>query len=160
MPGNADMPQGLTEREAEIYELTVVNKLTQSAIAERLGISQPRVSQILSEARAKLPPVDLAAIRAEAVALYDRVQREALKLAEMEGAPVTSGKDGDIVRDPEGGAVVRDYGGRVKALQLALQAAEDRRKLLGADAATKQEVSSTVKYEIVGGAGIDPALLT
>ena len=147
---NADRPQGLSEIEAQVYELRVVNKLTQSRIAERLGISQQRVSQIEADARAKLPPVDLAAIRAEAVALYDRVQREALALAEMEGAPVTSGKDGMIVHDPVTGAPIRDYAGRVAALKLALEADREKRKLYGADAASKQEITSQVRYEIVG----------
>lgn len=157
MPGNADLPQGLTEREAEVYELTVVNRLSQLKIAERLGISQPRVSQILSEARAKLPAPDLAAIRAAALAMHERVQREALALAEMEGAPVTAGKDGTVVYDPITGLVVRDYAGRVNALRLALAADQEIRKLMGADAASKVESTATVKYILEG---IDPSDLT
>lgn len=147
---NEGAPQGLSEREAEVYRLTVVNRLTQTEIAERLGISQQRVSQILSDARAKLPPPDLAVIRTEALALHEEVIRKALALAEMNGAPVTAGKDGDVVYDPNGGAVVRDYGGRINALRLALSADAERRKLMGLDAATKTEVSGSVKYVIEG----------
>lgn len=143
-------PQGLSEREAEVYRLTVVNRLTQREIAERIGVHQTTVGKILADARAKLPPVDLAAIRAEALALHEDVIRKAYALAELRGAPVTAGKDGDVVRDPEDNSVVRDYGGRMAALALALKADEQRRKLLGADAATKTEVTGSVRYEVVG----------
>lgn len=146
----ADRPHDLGEREAEIYRLTVVNRLTQKQIGERLGIHQPRVSALLASARAKLPPVDLAAIRSEALELHNDVIRRAYEIAEMAGAPVFVGKDGDVAIDPDGGAVVRDYAGRLKALELALKADAERRKLLGADAASKQEVSGQVRYELVG----------
>lgn len=152
-PYNEGHPHGLSEREEEIYRLTVVNRLTQREIGERMGIAQPAVSLILKAARGKLPPPDLGKIRDEALALHMRTQRMALELAEMNGAPVTAGKDGDIVRDPENNAVVRDYAGRVAALKLALEADREIRKLMGADAATKTEVSGGVRHEVVG---IDP----
>ena len=144
------IPQGLTEREHEIYRLTVVNQLTQDVIADKLGISQQRVSQLLAAARAKLPPVDLEAVRQNALALHEDVIRRAYLLAEMKGAPVTSGKDGSVVYDPEDNSVVRDFAGRLAALNLALKADEQRRKLLGADAASKTEVTGSVRYEVVG----------
>jgi DNA-binding CsgD family transcriptional regulator len=142
--------EGLTEREAEIYRLTVVNRLTQGAIGKQMGITQQAVSTHLAHARAKLPAPDLEAIRAEALALHEDVIRRSLELAELAGAPVTSGKDGDVVLDPEDGAVVRDYGGRINALRLALAADAERRKLMGVDAASKQEISGQIKYEIAG----------
>jgi DNA-binding CsgD family transcriptional regulator len=149
--------EGLTEREAEIYRLTVVNRLTQSAIGARLGVSQQVISVQLAAARAKLPTPDLETIRSEALALHEDVIRRSLELAELAGAPVTSGKDGDVVLDPEDGAVVRDYSGRINALRLALAADAERRKLMGVDAASKQEISGQIKYEI---AGVDPSALT
>lgn len=157
MTDHEGSPHGLTEREAEVYKLTVVNRLTQREIAERFDISQPAVSAILAKARAKLPPPDLGAIRQEAIALYEAVQREAWNLAGMEGAPVTAGKDGDLVLDPKTGEHVRDYQGRIMALRLALAAGEDLRKLMGADAATKTEVTGSVRYEVVG---VNPEDLT
>ena len=143
-------PQGLSEREAEVYRLTVVNRLTQREIADRIGVHQTTVGKILADARAKLPPIDLAAIRQEALELHLDVIRRAYLLAEMNGAPVTAGKDGGIVFDPENDSIVRDYSGRMAALALALKADEQRRKLLGADAATKTEVTGSVRYEVVG----------
>lgn len=144
------VPEGLTEREAEIYRLTVVNQLTQSKIAERFGISQSAVSQILSNARAKLPPVDLDAIRRQSLELHLDTMRAALELAEMPGAPVTAGKDGDLVLDPSSGEYVRDYSLRLAARETARKADAEIRKLYGLDAATKTEVSGSVRYEVAG----------
>jgi predicted DNA-binding protein (UPF0251 family) len=147
---HAGAPQGLDEREAEVYRLTVVNRLTQSEIAMRLNISQPRVSQILADARGKLAPPDLDAIRQESLTLHRETQRLALELAEKTGAPVTAGKDGDLVVDPGTGEYVRDYSLRLAALETARKADLEIRKLMGADAATKTEVSGSVRYEVAG----------
>ncbi len=143
-------PEPLTEREAEVYRLTVVNRLTQAKIAERLGVTPQRVSQILADARNKLPPIDVDTIRQESVALYQDIKRRALELVEREGAPVTAGKDGDLVLDPTSGEYVRDYSLRVAALKEARAADAEIRKLLGADAATKTEVTGSVRYEVAG----------
>lgn len=149
MTDHAGSAQNLTEQEAEVYRLTVVSRLAQRVIGERLGISQQQVSEILSRARAKLPPVDLDAIRRESLELHWETQRIALELAGKEGAPVTSGKDGDIVYDTDG-TVVRDYGLRLAALETARKADVEIRKLHGLDAATKTEVSGSVRYEVAG----------
>jgi len=147
MPGSQE---GLTERESEIYRLTVVNRLTQREIGERLGISQQAVSVDLAQARAKLPPVDFDAIRREALALHLDTMRAALELAEMNGEPVTAGKDGEIVYDPETGKPVRNYTLRIAARKLALEAGEHIRKLYGLDAPSKIEQSGSVRYEVAG----------
>ena len=157
MTNHEGIPRGLSEREAEIYRLAVVNRLTQGEIAERLDISQQRVSRILAAARAKLPPIDLESVRQEALALHEDVIRRAYLLAEKEGAPLTAGKDGMVVIDPESDAVVRDYALRLNALTLALKADDQRRKLTGADAASKTEVTGSVRYEVVG---VNPEDLT
>jgi transcriptional regulator with XRE-family HTH domain len=146
---SSGVPQGLSEEQAEVYRLTVVNRLTQREIASRLDLSQQRVSQILADARAKLPPVDLEAIRRESLELHWRTQRAALELAEMRGAPVTAGKDGDIVRDDDG-SMVRDYSLRLAALEQARKADVEIRKLHGLDAAQKVDVTGAVRYEVAG----------
>jgi hypothetical protein len=68
----------------------------------------------------------------------------------LNGAPVTAGKDGTVVYDPEGGTVVRDYAARMNALNLAIKADAELRKLTGADAASKTEITGSVRYEVVG----------
>ncbi|HEY6924939.1 MAG TPA: hypothetical protein VI653_15800 [Steroidobacteraceae bacterium] len=143
--GNA---QYLTEVEADVYRLTVVNRLSQRVIGERLGISQQQVSVMLAKAREKLPPVDLEAIRRESLELHYDTKRRALELAERLGAPVTAGKDGDLVLDPQTNEYVRDYSLRLAALDTARKADIEIRKLLGADSATKIETSGTIRYEV------------
>lgn len=149
MSYNEGYAKGLDHREADIYRDHCFG-MTQMKIAEKYNISQPRVSEILKAAKAKVRLPDLADIRHQAMTRHLDTMRRALELADMNGAPVTAGKDGDIVRDPETDAVVRDYAGRVAALRLALDADRELRKLMGADAATKTEVSGGVKYEVVG----------
>jgi transcriptional regulator with XRE-family HTH domain len=139
----------LDEDEQEIYRLSVVNRLTQRRIAERLGISQQRVSQVLAKAREKLPPIDLDDMRRHSLELHMDIQRRALELAELAGAPMTAGKDGAIVYDTDGN-VVRDYAGRVAALRLAKEADIEIRKLHGLDAASKIVHSGSVRYEVAG----------
>ena len=161
-PQTLGRPNGLTEREAEVYRLHAVNRLTQREIGERLDLSQQRVSVLLAEARAKIPPPDLAGIRQEAAERHLDVIRRAAELMEMEGAPVTAGKDGGVVYDPvrtdaDGRPlVVRDYSGRVQAAKLLLEADRELRKLFGVDAATKQEITGGVRHEVVG---VDPSEL-
>jgi hypothetical protein len=147
---NAERSQGNDERDARIYHLKTVQCWSELKIAMQEGISQQRVSQIVAEQRAAMPPVDLEAIREAALRLHEDVIARAYELAGMKGAPVFVGKDGDVAYDPEDGAVVRDFGTRMAALKLALHADGERRKLMGLDAATKTEVSGTVRYEIAG----------
>lgn len=137
------------ERNAAIYRLRVVNRLTCTEIGARFDISQQRVSQIVAAYAAALPPIDAEAMRRRSLELHEATQRMALELAEREGAPVYVGKDGSIAYD-EAGNVVRDYALRLSALETARKADLEIRKLHGLDAATKSEVSGTVNYSIVG----------
>lgn len=159
MTGHMGIPQiqgDLDPQEQLLYDLYLVKRWTQHKVAAHLGVSQQRVSQMIAVLRAKLPPVDIAAMRAASIAMYGDIARRAYELAEMNGAPVTAGKDGSVVYDPEGGGVVRDYAGRVAALKLAALADAELRKLIGLDAAQKVESTATVRYEI---AGIEPEAL-
>lgn len=137
------------ERNAAIYRLRVVNRLTFSEIGERYGISYQRAWQIVQDYAASLPPIDVEAMRRRSLELHEATQRMALELAEREGAPVFVGKDGSIAYD-EAGNVVRDYALRLSALETARKADLEIRKLHGLDAATKTEVSGTVRYEVAG----------
>lgn len=148
MPMQEGSPE-IIERDAQIYRLSVVNRWSQSKIAEKYGISQQRVADILAKKRQKLPPLDLEAMRRESLELHQDIQRRALELADMIGAPVFVGKDGAIAYD-ENGNVVRDYALRLQALEAARKADVDIRKLHGLDAASKVEHSGSVRYEVAG----------
>lgn len=147
----------LEGREGKVYYLYAVKRWTQTQIADELGVSQQRVSQILAACREKIVPPDLTAMRDKSIALHEDVIRRAFEMAEMSGAPIAVGKDGTILKDPEDGTVVRDYALRNTALMLALKAEAELRKLMGMDAATKVETTGSVKFEIVG---VDPEALT
>src|SRR3954469_4828343 len=90
------------ERNAAIYRLRVVNRLTCTEIGERFNISQQRVSQIVAAYAAALPPIDAEAMRRRSLELHEATQRMALVLAEREGAPVFVGKDGEMAYDTDG----------------------------------------------------------
>lgn len=141
--------------DAEVYRLRVVDRLTFAEIGGRYGITAQSVHQRYKRVAESIPPIDIAAIRAEALAGLTEIMRESMAVARLNGAPVFVGKDGVVGREPaaEGeiqGEVVRDYAGRLNALRLAGWAIAEVRKLAGADAATKVESTSTVKYSIEG----------
>lgn len=151
------LPDVLTAQEERAWHLYAVRRWTQHAIADDLGVSQQRISQLLARVRERLPKPDLGEMRQQAVDLYADIVRRSYALAELEGAPVTAGKDGDVVVDPESGDVVRDYGARLAALRLAKDAEAELRKLMGLDAASKVESTATVRYEVHG---VDTSKLT
>ena len=161
MPGQGGAE--LEGRAGQIWQLYAVKRWTQEAIGRELGISQQRVSQELAAVRAAIPPPDIAAMRTASIEMYQDIARRAYELAELEGAPVTAGKDGGVVYDPSielpdgTHPVVRDYGGRLAALKLARDTDAELRKLLGLDAATRVESTSTVRYVLEG---TDPEALT
>ena len=130
--------------------------MVQQDIAEKYGVSQPYVSQTLLRLR-KEGKVDHDMFRAQSVATLAEIRRRQLEISEMTAAPVTAGKDGLVVIDPETNEVVRDYAGVLRALADAANTDDKLAKRLGLDAATKAEVASTVRYEI---AGLDPGDLT
>lgn len=139
----------IIERDDDIYRLAVVNRWSQTKIAQKYGISQQRVGEILAKKREMMTPLDTDAMRRESLELHQDIQRRALELADMVGAPVFVGKDGCIAYDTEGN-VVRDYSLRLQALETARKADVEIRKLHGLDAATKIEQSGTIRYEVAG----------
>jgi predicted DNA-binding protein (UPF0251 family) len=145
-----DGTEALTPLQSRVWRMYHVARKTQDEIAALEGCSQQAVGQALSRARANMPRVDLVAERRAIQETHREVIRRAFELADKAGAPVTAGKDGDVVHDPDDRSVVRDYAGRIAALKLALQASEAMRKLDGMDAATRVDVAAVVKYEIVG----------
>lgn len=74
------------ERLAEVVRLRR-QRFTQDQIARQLGISQPRVSQLLAMAYREMPAADLEAIRAEELDLIDAAIRSLLRLAHNDRRP-------------------------------------------------------------------------
>lgn len=131
--------------------------MTQTAIGERYGISQPAVSQILTRFKIARGPIDKAAEIERMADLLDEMTAHAMEVARQRPAPLVAGKDATYVTDPETGQVVYDHGGRLAALASARATLERKAKLLGLDSATKVETTGTVTYKIDG---LDPGALT
>lgn len=107
------------ERMAEIVRLRRA-RVPQSAIAEQLGISQQRVSQLYQRALREIPAGNVAEYRAEELDLIDAATRGLLRLAHD---PVVSPRT------------------RVEAWSVLRGWAERRAKLLGLDAPQQARVS-------------------
>lgn len=140
------------ERNSEIWRDYVCGS-SQVAIAQKYGISQQRVSQIVQAMRDALGVESRQERSAREVAFLDEVRREAMEIAHGKAAPLVAGKDGDVVRDPETQEVVRDHSGRLAAMSLAVQTSAHIRRALGLDAPVRTEITGGVRHEIVG---VDP----
>jgi hypothetical protein len=130
----------LEGRNGAIWRAYVTGK-TQEAIAEELGIDQSTVSRALAAVRASIPEEDKQALVQREIDFLDVLRARAIEISNLTAAPVTAGKDGDVVLDPETGAVVRDYSGQLAAMREARAAHERLTKLLGLDAPTKVDVT-------------------
>lgn len=144
------------ERDQAMFTDYYVRAMRQVDIADKYGVSQPYVSKTLVRLRVE-GKVDYDRMRLQSMATLADIQARQLEISRMLAAPVTAGKDGQVVYDPETGQVVRDYGGVLKALADAANTDDKMARRFGLDAATKAEVASTVRYEI---AGLDPGDLT
>ncbi len=127
----------LSDEERQMYHWHAVERKTQREIAGMLGITQQAVSARMQQIRKKIPPIDLDSVRQELLAIYADSLRVTAELMAMDGVPVTAGKDGDYVYDPETNEVARDYSGRIAAVKTRNEVTAHMRKLLGLDAAEK-----------------------
>jgi hypothetical protein len=136
----------LAERRAEEWDL-YVQGWTQPQIAQRYGLDQSTVSDDLRLYREAFPPET----REQRIAAHQAglawATRRLRELAELPAPPVTAGKDGFVVRDPDTDAIVRDYGLQRQAALDLVRLQEREAKLLGLNAADKVEVSGSVTFE-------------
>jgi hypothetical protein len=114
---------------------------TQAAIGRRYGLTQSRVSEILRELQQSMPKPTRDELIAREAAFLDDLRRQVMDLTAREGAPVTAGKDGMVVRDPESGEVVRDYSLRLAAAREGRELNKRLATLLGLDAAQRVDVT-------------------
>jgi len=128
------------ERNTEMWKLWMTG-LSQAEIGRRYRLSQARVSDILAEYRRALPQVTREDLIAREAAFLDDLRQRVVDMAGMEGAPVTAGKDGMVVRDPESVEVVRDYSLRLAAAREGRELNKRLATLLGLDAAQRVDVT-------------------
>jgi plasmid maintenance system antidote protein VapI len=131
----------LSGRNGEIWRKYVRGRKTMEQLAEEYGISHQRVSQIIKAVRDSIPQETRDQLVREEVELWRTLQGEVLELWDAKGAPITAGKDGNLVKDPETGEYVRDHSGRLAGVKMALAISESLRRMLGTDAAQKVDVN-------------------
>jgi hypothetical protein len=134
------MSERLESRDWDWWELWISGR-PQARIAEDAGVDQSTVSRALDRIRALIPEEDREDMVKRSLAMLTDLQAGALEIWRGTAAPLTAGKDGDYVLDPETGVHVRDHSGRLQALQAALKVNESVRRLLGLDAATKLDMA-------------------
>lgn len=117
--------------------------MTQEALAKREGLSQARISQIISQVRDSIPDEDRELEVQRSLEMLRELRAGALEVWRMVAAPVTVGKDGDLLRDPETDQWVRDHTGRLRALETAVKVDLRISQLLGLDAAVKMDHTVT-----------------
>lgn len=139
----------IEERDNAMFVDYFVHNMRQADIAAKYGVTQPYVSMSITRLR-KEGRVDFSAMRAESLAVLSQVRARQLEIATQKAAPVTAGKDGIVLIDPETGEVVRDYAGVLRALADAVKTDDVLAKRFGLDAPQKAEVAQTVRYEIAG----------
>lgn len=133
----------LAARRAQAFDLHCQG-WTQAKIGAKLGIDQQVVSHDLQVHRSTIPADEVDKVRQDHVRTLAMLRESMFELSQMDGAPVTAGKDGLVVHDPATGQVVRDYSLRVLAARETRALVEREAKLLGVDATAKVEVSGEI----------------
>jgi DNA-binding MarR family transcriptional regulator len=137
MAGPPEGQERLTGRNGDVWRAYCAGE-TQESIAQRFGIAQPRVSQIVTTVRASIPAEDTDARRQRYVELLDRQLAMVAELVESEPIPAYS--NGKPVLDKDGN-VALDHTGRINALKAGLAVTERVAKLLGLDAPARTDVN-------------------
>lgn len=129
----------LAGRNGEIWRKHVRGR-TEEHLAAEYNLTQQRISQIIAEVRDSIPEQTRAQVVQAELDLLLRLRDEVLELWDAKAVPVTVGKDGDILRDPETQEVVRDHSGRLAGVKMALNISESLRRMVGADSASKVDL--------------------
>lgn len=134
------------ERNQRIWE-DYCSGWKQWQLAKEWNLSEARISQIISSVREALPKTTREDLIRRESAFLDQVRQRAIQLTEQMPAPVTAGKDGLVVRDPETGEIVRDYTGVMAGFKLALDAHSRFARMLGLDQPGEINVRMTQEEE-------------
>lgn len=135
----------ISDRDWRWWE-TYCSGVTQTEIARRAGVSQSVVSRALQRVREAIPEQDRHEEVQRSLAMLQRLRAGALEIYEMAAAPVTVGKDGDLLYDPEVKgpdgkfSLVRDYQGKLRAIETAVKVEQRIGQILGYDAAQKLDM--------------------
>jgi hypothetical protein len=142
----------IEDRDLEIWRRYVRGE-RQIELARAYNLSQQAISAAIARVRDAMPTSTREDIIAREVDFLEATRAEILDLwVNTNGAPVTAGKDGDVVRDPDSGEVVRDHTGRLNAARMALAYSERMAKLLGLDAAVRVDLGKSEEAAAIAAA--------
>ncbi len=133
----------LAERRAAEWEL-YLKGWTQPQIAARFGLDPSTVSDDFKAYRDALPQTPREEMIQRHHDTLASITKRLEEIAAMPAPPVTAGKDGLPVYDPETRQVVRDYAGQATALAQIRATLAQEAKLAGLNAADKVDVSGSV----------------
>lgn len=144
----AGLPARAAVERREIFNAWIGGE-SQSAIGERLGLSQQRISDICQQVLKTLnPETERQVVRADVIACLQQLKDVHLSRVLAEPPPAFSKTD--ILRD-ERDEIVRDYRGQVTHTDAVLRCLAQLRALLGLDEPVKVETKSEiVNYTIEG----------
>lgn len=126
------------DRDYDIWQ-RYANGETQQAIADRYGISQQAISNIIARMRDDIPIEERRARQRRQLADLDHMREQALELADA--APIPAYSQGRQIFMADG-TPAEDHTGRVRAMDLVVKLQEREAKALGLDAATKISVEA------------------
>jgi transcriptional regulator with XRE-family HTH domain len=149
-------PERLEGRNGDIWR-RYVGGATQESLAERYGIDQSRVSQIISAVRASIPEQTRDALRQEHVDFLREIRDSAMALARAPLPPAVNNK-GNVIIDPTTKEIVRDATGRLSALRHAADFATRAEKLLGLEPPAESRITITSEEETEAAARAAEAL--
>lgn len=133
--------------------------MTQQAIGEHFGLHHSTVCTDLQIHRESLSAVDLETIRQDHIHQLQLLRASMYELTKLRGAPITAGKDGVVVKDPDDGAIVREYSGRINATRELRFLLERESKLLGLDAVSKTQLEHSGEVTFGGSVAEETARL-
>jgi hypothetical protein len=136
------MPTASPEWDAEVWRRYSRGR-RQHDIARELDVAQSSISAAVNRHRATIPPEAREELLQSEMDFHQRVRDEVLEVFYAKPAPVTAGKDGQIVHDPITGEVVEDHTGRIAALRCAQDISRHIAKLAGLEAPTRLDITAT-----------------
>ena len=114
---------------------------TQEELALKYGKAQSVISDAIRHVRDSIPQVERQDLIKEMVDYFRSLRVTVMEIAAMPAPPVTAGKDGDLVLDPDTGKHVRDYSTRINAIRTAVTIADREIDILGLKGEQKVRIS-------------------
>jgi predicted DNA-binding protein YlxM (UPF0122 family) len=141
MRKTAPIRQDLVERDQRIW-MQRVRGASLAEIAAEHKITKARVSQVLAQVAATLPPDTVSHLKTVALEVHDKIRQDLFELAEKPPAP-SFAPNGKPLLDPETEKPIYDYKLRLEAYNTLIKELQLWQRLTGVDAPTQHAVVET-----------------